>query len=155
AVIYRRDHARVGDQWSEGLHHVERERRLSVPKLMIEAAIRIEANSCQRDGPIAYEKHVGKRQEGVYRIRRRLAVAVREVEREASLVAVPLVDHVRERAKVSSCGGTLDAEQFLHTPGSHGLIRVPLHGVEQRLWLLVAAPVTTQKCPSVENLGLN
>src|SRR5690606_17848910 len=112
AVVDGRDHARVRDQWSERFHHVERERRLPVPQLMVEASIRIEADRGQRDGPAPKQQRVSERQQRIDGIDRWLTITCREVESEALLVGVSL-DDVREGAEIPRSGGAFYAEKLL------------------------------------------
>jgi hypothetical protein len=61
AVVDGLDDRRIGHERSEPFHHVEREGRAAVTRLVVEPTIGVEANRGERDGPGAHQQGIGIR----------------------------------------------------------------------------------------------
>src|SRR5262252_4966307 len=71
----------VGNNRTKRLHDVERKRRPPITRRVIETAIGIEADRCQRDRQVPDQHRVGEGQHGIHRIGRRPAIAGIEAKR--------------------------------------------------------------------------
>ena len=84
AVVDGLDDRRIRHEWPERLHHVEREGRPAVARLVIETPVRVEADGGECDSPGAHQQGIGIGQERIDGIERRAAVSRREIKSEGN-----------------------------------------------------------------------
>jgi hypothetical protein len=109
----RSNHHRVGQNRPERLHHIERQGRPAVARLVIKAAVRVEADrrQCRRQFP--YQHSIGKGQHRVDRIRRRPSVAVLEFEtRQLSAIPIAAAQHRTKAIEINGRTIALHAKEF-------------------------------------------
>ena len=154
AVVDRSNHHRVGQDRPERLHHVERQRRPAVARLVIKAAIRVEADRRQCRRQLPYQHRVGEGQHRVNRIGRRTSVAVLEFEtRQLAAIPIAAAQHRAEAGEINGRTVALDAEEFAEVFRlTHCASRAP-EPAQSRFRRRVLARVAAQQGSAVAQLG--